>query len=649
MEDGISLDGQHLYSARFDDHYASRSNPADEKHFVFFQGNDLEQRFRSATRFTIGELGFGAGISFLTTLQAWRQTAPATARLNYISTEMFPLARKDLTSVLAAHPAFSADSEQLLKQWPDSIPGFHRIEFDDVGVSLTLIFDDALKALRQINARVDAWYLDGFAPKKNPEMWRPEIFSAMRRLSHAQSTFATYTAAAQVRRSLEQQGFTVKKSAGYAQKRERLTGRIAKAYDRPGSRHEKPWFQRPLPRKTPPRHVAIIGAGIAGCASANRLAARHCEVTLFDQGKTLAAGTSKNPAALIQPYLSTDADIATHLSVQGYLYTLNKLRQLRLKDIDCGFNSTGLISRPKNKSDQLRKQSILNSNRYPPSFLTAATPETDTGAIYFPSGGWVDMAKLCVALVKEYEQCISLKLSCRVTAIKKEQNGWYLDSDENDSSQRFDAVIVANGHSQAEFPELREFLTTAHKGQLSKFSCEATPSVPVSQNGYVIPLDHCSVYVGSSYRADCEKAEITEEDNALNLKKLNTIIPNYFPSTRVDLQSAWSGIRAMTDDRLPLAGAVINPAEFIAGYGTIIRGERRREYPPPPYLAGLYLCTGLGSRAMTYGLICAELIASLCCDEALPAGENIYRAVHPTRVIARRIIRGKIPLPRDLD
>lgn len=639
-ESAVTLDGQHLYSELFDDHYASRFNPADEKFFVFCTGNALEQRFRKSSRFTIGELGFGAGISFLVTLGLWRKCSRPEARLNYISTEMFPLSRQALTAALEAYPSLSSISEKLLSQWPDLVPGFHRLEFDDENVSLTLIFGDALNAMDQLDSRVDAWFLDGFSPRKNPQMWTPELFKRMRLLSHKDTTLATYTAAAQVRRDLQQAGFTVSKTPGYGQKRERIVGKITSETPAQHLRAQRPWLRHVSGKSAPVRRVAVIGAGIAGCACANRFSARGLEVTLFDQGPGLASGTSKNPAAIIHPTISTDANISTRLSVQGYLYTLNKLDQLRKKNLSSGFHATALISKPKNKTDRQRRRAILDDSRYPDSFLSADPEDRSNDAMLFPRSGWIEMGELCQALIEEYHQKITLALATPVSKIVQQSAGWQVQT-ENGAAKSFDAVVVATGYKLTEFSQTDFLDTEANKGQISHYAVNQASEIPVSQGGYAIPtLDH-GTFVGSSYRPGCDHTENTFEENQQNLEKLISILPGLELPEHPELIGAWSGIRATTADRLPLAGAVVDAEKFRADFSSIILGENRKEYPPPPYLDGLYVCSGLGSRAMTYGLLCAELVASLCCNEQIPVPQNVYQAVHPARQLVRKIQRSR--------
>src|SRR5262249_22435485 len=154
----------------------------EQARHVFLWGNDLPQRWAGRPSFTIVETGFGAGLNFLATWQAWRQSASPRARLHFVSVEKHPFTRESLAKTHARDPEVAALAKALQEQWPVLIPGFHRLHFDD-GVTLTLLFGDAARMLAQLDARADALFLDGFAPAKNADMWSPQIFRELARLA----------------------------------------------------------------------------------------------------------------------------------------------------------------------------------------------------------------------------------------------------------------------------------------------------------------------------------------------------------------------------------------------------------------------------------------------------------------------------------
>jgi tRNA 5-methylaminomethyl-2-thiouridine biosynthesis bifunctional protein len=276
-------------SAMFDDVYFSAEDGAAETQHVFLDGNNLPAAWQAKPRFTIGETGFGTGLNFLLAWELFDRTAEPGAFLDFVSVEKYPLSVEEIRKGLSPWAErLSPYLEKMLAQYPMCVPGFHRIVFDG-RVALTLVFDDANDALVEIDGNIDAWFLDGFTPAKNPDMWTEKVFGEMARLSHAGTTLATFTAAGFVKRGLREVGFTVEKRKGFGSKRDMLAG----AFE--GS---------PLdPPASGVRTIHIMGAGLAGCSMAYVLKQYGFEPVLHDPNG-IASGASGNPVGIINPRLS---------------------------------------------------------------------------------------------------------------------------------------------------------------------------------------------------------------------------------------------------------------------------------------------------------------------------------------------------------
>lgn len=214
------------YASEFQDVYFSTDNGFLETNYVFLQGNDLSTRWhdRDIQTFNIAETGFGTGLNFLSTAKYWLEAAPQKAKLHFISVEKYPLSLQDMTIALKFWPQLNEVSESLLTQYESLIDGNQSISLYNNRVKLNLFTGDATERFSQVNDKIDAWFLDGFAPAKNPDMWQVELFQQMARLSKRTTTFATFTSAGDVRRGLINAGFEVSKRAGFGKKREMLTG-----------------------------------------------------------------------------------------------------------------------------------------------------------------------------------------------------------------------------------------------------------------------------------------------------------------------------------------------------------------------------------------------------------------------------------------
>ena len=209
-------DGTIPVSTRFDDPYFSLQGGLDETRHVFLAGNGLPHRFRDG--FHIAELGFGTGLNMLATLIAWHASGqPGTLR--YTSFEAFPLKTPDIARALMAFPEAQAVAGPFLDQW-DS--GQTRLSLP--GMDLHVLLGDARETLPAWGGQADAWFLDGFSPAKNPELWSETLMAEVAAHTAPGGTFATYTAAGHVRRALQAAGFAVARQPGFGRKRHMTTG-----------------------------------------------------------------------------------------------------------------------------------------------------------------------------------------------------------------------------------------------------------------------------------------------------------------------------------------------------------------------------------------------------------------------------------------
>lgn len=226
----LTWNDQQPFSTQFQDVYFSSDNGLLETEYVFLQGNDLENRWQQPDikAFTIMETGFGTGLNFLCAAKRWLESAPKQAVLQFISVEKYPLTLQDINTALQLWPDLASFSAPLLAQYT-SLIDTHTISLYDNSVQLTLLIGDATEQLAQISHKADAWFLDGFSPAKNPDMWQATLFEQMAKHSHAASTFATFTSAGLVRLGLAEAGFHVNKRSGFGKKREMIYGRFTNA------------------------------------------------------------------------------------------------------------------------------------------------------------------------------------------------------------------------------------------------------------------------------------------------------------------------------------------------------------------------------------------------------------------------------------
>ena len=290
----LRWDGDTPHNLDFDDGYTARGDGLAETRHVFLQGNDLAPRFAAADRFTIGELGFGTGLNLAATWRLWRQQAPPTATLNYIACEKAPLRPNDMLRALGRWPELTREAGEIARACEHLAAGFNLRILAGGRLRLLILVGDAAEQLSQLVGRIDAWFLDGFSPARNPELWSPAVCEQLAELSHAGTTLATYTAAGWVRRQLQAVGFAVGKAPGHGSKRDMSVG-TADAIATPDAR--LPAWARCT--GTNEQQLTIVGAGLAGASTAAALARLGRSITVWDDA---APSPSRLPAMLIRPW-----------------------------------------------------------------------------------------------------------------------------------------------------------------------------------------------------------------------------------------------------------------------------------------------------------------------------------------------------------
>jgi tRNA 5-methylaminomethyl-2-thiouridine biosynthesis bifunctional protein len=629
-------------SACFDDVYFSQDNGLEETRHVFLQQNELPRRWQQAERFVIAETGFGTGLNFLVTCEEWLRSAPPDARLHYISIENRPVRPDDIARLAARWRSLDTCVAELLGHYPPPVPGMHRIELAAGRVSLNLILDEVEAALSQINYPVDAWYLDGFAPSRNPDMWTPAVFELIGRNTRAGGSFATYTAAGQVRRGLEDAGFVVQKVDGYGAKRSSLKGFIVeqRCYT-----VEQPWYA--IPRfSAGRRRAAIVGAGLSGLTVALALCRRGWRVSLVDQHPALAQGASGNPAGLLMPRLSRDDTLDSRFYVNAYVHAIQCLDRLQAgSNRRFWFKTGNLLVDSEGKLGQL-----AGSERYPEE-LIRYIDRSDTGAIVgtgldhdallLPQAGWVDVKQLCERLAAACGGALEF-LQGDVADIRYAEGCWHLLGSDKASLAVTDCVVVANGHAAGRFSALEWMPVESSRGQITRVA--ETPASRnivrgISADRYITPAHKGEHVIGASYDRESTSTDLSARDQADNINGINRLLHGC-----VEAPAGLAGraaFRAVSRDRVPLVGCVPDSAAFAQQYRDLHHGRPSTHYPAGTYLPGLYVSTAHGSRGLCSCFISGDIVAAMICGEPAPVEKKLLDYLNPARFLVRRLKRGR--------
>ena len=640
------------HSTAFDDVYFSRHDGRAETGHVFLEGNRLPRRFaawRAARPFVIGETGFGTGLNALCAWACFDTHAPADARLHLVSTEKFPLAREDLARALAAWPDLAPRAAALVAQWPEPVAGVHRLWLDE-RVTLDLHFGDAAERLALLDGRVDAWFLDGFAPAKNPAMWQPELFEAMAARSRPGATFATFTCAGVVKRGLKAAGFAWRKVPGFGRKREMLVGEIASP---PPDRRRAgtPWFN--VPQATPPRRVAVIGAGLAGASAAEALARRGVAVTLIDR-EGPGAGGSGNAQGALYVKLAAETNRQSRTYLAGLLHSRRWLA--RLDPAQTLWQPSGVLQLALSEKEQARQARFLDNHPLPESVvrgLDAAAASTAAGlampgpGLDYPGAAWVRPLALCAHLAAAAG--ITLRQG-DVIGLAGSDDGWRLTLADGEVL-RADQVIIAAACEAATFNQSAALPLQPVRGQISQLTLPEgapSPSRVICAGGYLPPATGGVLTFGATFAPNDAGRDLRECDHTANLAELERTLPGYVAALRergVRLDAAYldgrAAVRAASPDKSPYAGPVPDADAWRADYAMLAQDATRVPEVPGRHHQGLWISAAHGSRGLASAPLCAELLASRICDEPLPLEQPLVDHLHPGRRLIRDLIRGK--------
>lgn len=659
-------------SEKFNDVYYSAGNGLAESSFVFLEHNQLKPRWQATpsqqpTVFTIFEAGFGSGLNFLNTWRLWSKTAtPADSQLHYLAIEKHPLRTQDLKTVLQQWPELKAFSEALIAAYPPTLRGlnFRRLNIAsiDKDIKLTLIFDDIANIDHYLmgsefrankpSQTVDAWFLDGFSPAKNPNMWSEKLFDFMSIMSKPGATFSTFSAAAVIRDSLESRAFKIQKVAGFGKKRHMLTGEklpVAIKDEPPPLKNYCAWHilskqRNPNPGKT----ATVIGAGLAGCHTASALAQRGWQVKIIEQESAVAMRASGNNNAILYSRLPLERNNFGDFNLASLHYARQHYQDIGHSD-DEKIRLCGLLQIATSEKQKITLQklaTLYDEQDEWLEFVDAQTSQAIAGlevgnpAIYFKESGYINPTQVCKYLI--HKRGITLHPRTSATRLEKHQQRWRVFDSSDECIGESDIVVISNAFAAKKFQQCSWLPLKDIRGQISyvRENPQSSPlNTVICHDGYITPQEkgvHC---IGATYTPHNDTLALSNEDHTSNLQQLADALP------QVGMLSAIGGraeLRCTTPDYLPLVGPVPIYEKFLEDFQTLSKDASTTITTPGSYHPGLYLNVGHGSRGVCYTPLSAELIGSLIEKTWLPVSYSTYKALSPARFIIRNIIRGTL-------
>lgn len=592
----------------FGDIYFSDNGGLDETDYVFLHKNQLPERWLTHPRpfFHIAETGFGTGLNFLLTWLRFRQyksEAKTCQRLYFSSFEKYPLTKTDLTKALAAWPQLAELTNLLAESYPVALPGPHRMSFDGGSVVLDLWLGDVNELLPQVpeQNKVDAWFLDGFAPSKNPDMWQQHLFNQMFRLSHSGTTVSTFTCAGFVRRGLNEAGFSARKTKGHGQKREML---IATAEQAAALTLEWPGL------------VTVIGAGVAGINIAFALWQKGVKVQLLCADEAAGMGASHNRQGAVYPNLHATYDLMSSLSCQSFVYARQFYAQW-LEPLAVAADWCGVLTLACNDNLAKRQQKIVQQTFASSGLFTAVSQEQASelaglrlpySGLFFPGAGWLCPQQYCQKMASWLSQHgVQISYNLKVLQITRPNQQFELQT--SAGTMQSSTVVLATGADLNSVQHQTWLPLRQIRGQVSHLQSETmTPlKTVVCHQGYITPAFEQLHSVGATFDRTGGHTEVQEQDNQQNIDLVNHTLgqPDWFRDVQV--ASAKAGLRATVPDHMPVFG--------------------QQQH--------LWRLGALGARGLTWAPLLAETLACAINKEPLPLtigqldGIDIKRYLQP--------------------
>ncbi|OZI77630.1 FAD-dependent 5-carboxymethylaminomethyl-2-thiouridine(34) oxidoreductase MnmC [Bordetella genomosp. 12] len=598
----LDEDGR-LFSRRYGDVYNGPTDALGQARTVFLGGNDLPRRWQGREAFTVCETGFGLGTNFLALWQAWREDPARCGRLHMISIEGHPFSREAYRELWPRHvpEPLRGLARELAAQWPALLPGMHRLEFESGAVTLTLAWGGIEQMAPRLSGCVDAFFLDGFAPKVNPAMWEPALLRRVLRLGSADATLATWCSAGFVRRALQDAGYAVERVQGFGGKRHVTVGR------------RSAWAHKfaPRPVAAPRAPIVVVGAGLAGAGVAHALALRGLAVQVVAERAPAHGG---HLAAALTPVVARDDNPRARLARAGSQRALR-----RWADIPA-VRRVGTLHLERDAGRTAALAETLRILALPPEWVREVDGEQASalaglavarGGLFFGDGLLVQPQPLIERLLGTPG---IVRIEGRVARLAQAGAAWQALDEGGGvlaegghivlaNAQGAQAVLQASGLLDA-LPRLAQMHALA--GEVTHVPAAALAGGPrcvVAGEGYLLPAVAGWCVAGSTYVHGATASAVSAQGQHTNLGKAAGLLGAAVAVAGGELPG-WAGWRAVLPGRLPAVGAL-------------------------PQAPGILLATGYASRGLSWSALAGDILAAGLCGEPAPLEADLLAAIAP--------------------
>ena len=536
----------------------------NEIKYIYLDANNVPERFSSGLDISVFEFGFGFGLNFLCTLKEWIDSK-SQKKLTYVSVDDKVPTVQEIQKITNQLKPITKETELLLRFYKNIHYGINKISLDNVNVELFFLVGNVNEAIRWLNdfQKFDIWYLDGFDPKKNPEMWSEKIFDTVQRFSKAGSTFSTFSSAGFIKRGMVERGFNVKKRKGFNLKRHHLFGETSGKTVKP---------------KSSKKRIAIIGTGIAGSCVAYQLSKEHCDVDIFEHCSEISDGASGNPLAALYPKFNFLTTELNYFNIFSFCYASRFYLSDQFKE---AYFPSGVSFIDTNPNLRRWIEKVMQMNRFDMFEFSKNSSDEFTNLKYsklrVKNCGYVDPKKMNSKLLESDN--ITVFKNHSFINYSKQRSKIILNFKNGERKELYDGLVIATGAGLCNY--FQDLSLT--KGHIVGVHISDDIKEPLNLNGYVLPKKDSKNWIGGSYEADFI-------DLKINHQECKNLIKKHFSNLKIEKRApenyeARAQIRTSTIEKLPIA--------------------RRIEKEENVFFVGAF-----GSRGFTYGPMIGDYISA---------------------------------------
>ena len=561
-----------VYSRWYDDIYFDKTDGVKEKEHVYLNANDLANRIKLSDKLCIAELGFGTGLNFILTWRLWKKNRKPNSSLTYISFEKAPLSKKEMTMVYKKFKELNDFSDQLIQKLTDNYKTNRTIYFKSENINLILIYDD-FSLLTNFHFKADIWFLDGFAPSKNPEVWDNSYYKNIYNRTNLKGSLSTFTSSGLVRRGLALAGFSVTKVSGFGQKREMLKAIKIEPDIK---------LKVNLNYENTIGPVAIIGAGISGASLAYAFRKRNIECYIVEKSSNVASGASGNKLALQMPKMTADNSPYGLMSLEAFTFSRNLAKELKAAP-----RSDGLILLPSRDREIIKFKKLLESG-WPNDLIQRYTDKINCfdidNYIYMRSSGIVDNIKF----IKRLIDGVKIFFNFNVTKIKSTKNNSKIIHNEQGNVLNAQTVIWANGYNITDICDKIPIEPVSGQVTFLKSNPQTSKLKLNFSYGQFFSQSYKGFHqIGSSFNRNTN-VNFNQIDQNKNLSFIPEFLKQRIINSNVDLNEYRVSVRSSTKDRMP----------FFCNLNEIKQNKYENEY----------VLGGMGAWGFVYAPYYAELM-----------------------------------------